>query len=162
MRDLFALQMPWWELVLRGFLVYAGIFLFMRLSARREVGEFTPFDLAVLLILSEAVSPALTGEERSWTGAMIVVATLLGLNWALSTVSFRYRRLGRWLEGEPVMVVRNGRVLYRRLRECRITHQELLAALRKEGCRRLSEVALAVVETDGRISVTPRSGADSS
>lgn len=158
MRDLFALQVPWWELVLRGFLVYAGIFLFMRFSSRREVGEFTPFDLAVLLILSEAVSPALTGEEQSWTGAMIVVATLLGLNWGISELNLRFRRVERWLQGEPVMVIRDGQVLYRRLRDCRITHGDLLTALRKQGCTRPSEVALAVVEPDGSISVTPRDG----
>lgn len=153
---LFALHTPWWELVLRGVLVYLAILLFMRLSARREVGEFTPFDLAVLLILSEAVSPALTGEEQSVTGGLVVVAVLLAMNWGMGEISLRFRRAERLLEGEPIMIIRNGKVMYRQLRRNRITRRDLLSALRQQGCLRPSEVELAVLEPNGSISVKKR------
>ncbi|MDF2446041.1 MAG: hypothetical protein K0S46_1277 [Moraxellaceae bacterium] len=158
MDDLLRLTSAWWELVLRGALVYLAILAFMRLSARREVGKFTPFDLAVLLIISEAVSPGLTGEEKSVTGGVIVVLTLLALNWIVSELNFRFRRVERVLEGEPVVVIREGRVLYRQLHRCRITNKDLLSALRQHECTTPSEVALAVVEPNGSISVRKRMG----
>lgn len=153
METLFHLTHPWWELVARGVLVYLGVLLMLRLSGKREVGQFTPFDLALLLIISEAVSPALSAQEESWTGGMLIVATMLGLNWLISLLSLRFRRFDRLLEGEPEFIIRDGRVDYRALRRLRMSKKELLSALRKQGVAQPSEVRFAVLEPSGEVTV---------
>lgn len=161
MDAIFRLQGEWWEPVLRAVLVYVTVLLFMRFSSRREVGQFTPFDLAVLLILSEAVSPALTGEDSSVTGWLLVVAALLGMNALVSELNYRFRRLERMLEGEPLILVRQGKVFYRALRRSRVSRKDLLSALRTQGCLRPSEVELAVLEPNGEISVKKKEARES-
>lgn len=153
MEELFELQNSAWELVARGALIYIGVLLMLRLSGKREVGQFTPFDLALLLIISEAVSPALSANEESWTGAMLLVATMLVVNWLISLLTLKFRRFDRLLEGEPELIIRNGRVDYRALRQLRLTKKDLLAALRQHGCEKPSEVKFAVLEPSGDITV---------
>ena len=111
MSDLLALSMPWYEIVLRGALVYIVLLSLLRLSGKRTVGQFTPFDLLLLVLLGDAVQGAMIGEENSVTGAVILVATLLSLNWLAGFLSSRSRRLDQLLEGSPVLLVRNGTVL---------------------------------------------------
>jgi uncharacterized membrane protein YcaP (DUF421 family) len=153
MGDIFVLQHPWWELVLRGALVYLGVLAMLRFSGKREVGQFTPFDLALLLIISEAVSPALTAEDESWTGGMLVVATMLAVNWCISLLTLKSRRFDRFLEGEPELIIRDGRVDYGALRRLRMSKKDLLGALRQHGCEKPSEVKFAVLEPSGEITL---------
>ncbi|MES2918717.1 MAG: YetF domain-containing protein [Pseudomonadota bacterium] len=156
MEDVFALHNPWWQLVLRGVIVYLGILLFVRLSGKREVGQFTPFDLAVLLIISEAVSPALSGEEKSVTGGLIVLVTLFLLNSGLGWLTQRSLRLARTLEGQPELLLRCGKVDYDAMHRLNISHNDLLAALHREGLLSPVEAEFAILETDGEITVKKR------
>ena len=158
MEDLFALQHPWWQLVLRGLIIYAGILLFVRLSGKREVGQFTAFDLAVLLIISEAVSPALTGEEKTVTGGLVVLATLLAINSGISWLSQRSVRFDRALQGEPEFLVRGGTVDYDAMKRLGVSHSDLLSALHKEGLMTPHEAEFAILETSGEITVKKRRG----
>lgn len=160
MDDLFALHNPWWQLVLRGVIVYIGILLFVRVSGKREVGQFTAFDMAVLLIVSEAVSPALSGEEKSTTGGLIVLATLLALNSGLSWLAQRSVRVDRALQGQPEFLVRCGRVDYQTMARLGVSHNDLLSALHKEGVLSPHEVEFAILETSGEITVKPRRDKD--
>jgi uncharacterized membrane protein YcaP (DUF421 family) len=77
---MFSLIVPWWELVVRGAVIFLSVLLLLRLSGKRQVGELTPFDLVLLLLISEAASPALTNDDKSWTAAVIVIGTMLLLN----------------------------------------------------------------------------------
>ncbi|MFZ5561163.1 MAG: DUF421 domain-containing protein [Pseudomonadota bacterium] len=156
MEDLFALHNPWWQLVLRGLIIYLGVLLFVRLSGKREVGQFTAFDLAVLLIISEAVSPALSAEEKSLTGGLLILATLLALNRGLSWLSQRSLRLARALEGQPEFLLRCGKVDYDAMRRLEVSHNDLLAALHREGLRTPAEAEFAILETSGEITVGKR------
>jgi uncharacterized membrane protein YcaP (DUF421 family) len=150
---MFSLTVPWWELALRGGVVFVSVLLALRLSGKRQVGELTPFDLVLLLLISEAASPSLTNEDTSWTAAIIVIATMLVLNALIGRLAARSRRFDRWLEGRPQFLIRRGRVQYRVLRRESISKNDLMAAIRAEGCNRPSQVECAVLETSGKISV---------
>lgn len=150
---MFSLTVAWWELVLRGAIVFVSVLVMLRVTGKRQVGEFTPFDLVLLLLISEAASPSLTNGDNSWTGAMIVIATLLGLNALIGRLATRSRRFDRWLEGRPRFLIRRGRVQYGVLRRESISKNDLMAAIRAEGCERPSQVEYAILETSGRISV---------
>ena len=107
-RSLFDLGMPWWEFVLRAVAVYVVVLLMVRLSGKRTVGQFTPFDLLVVVLLGTAVQNSLIGEDTSLLGGLILAATLLGLNWSVGKLSSRSRRFDEMVEGKPVILVRHG------------------------------------------------------
>jgi uncharacterized membrane protein YcaP (DUF421 family) len=141
------------ELIFRVALIYAGVFLLLRIVGKRHVGELAPFDLVVLLILSECVQNALIGDDKSVTGGLIAAATLFGINQVVGRISWRNKRAERLLEGTPRVLVRHGRVLKQVLAEEQITHSELLEALRREGCSSLSKVRYAILEPSGDITI---------
>jgi uncharacterized membrane protein YcaP (DUF421 family) len=141
------------ELIFRVTLVYAGVFLLLRVVGKRHVGELAPFDLVVLLILSECVQNALIGDDKSVTGGLIAAATLFGINQVVGRISWRNKRAERLLEGTPRVLVRHGRVLKHVLADEQISHSELLEALRREGCSSLSKVRYAILEPSGDITI---------
>jgi uncharacterized membrane protein YcaP (DUF421 family) len=140
-------------IVLRVALLYAALVVMLRLSGRREVGQLTPLDLLGMLLLSETVSPALSAQDPSLPGALTAAATLLLIAALLGRASYRSRRLERLLDGEPVPLVEDGRVDRAACDRHRITDRELAAALRKQGHETPAEVRLAMLESDGTISV---------
>jgi uncharacterized membrane protein YcaP (DUF421 family) len=141
------------ELVLRVAMVYAAIFLLLRVVGKKHVGELAPFDLVVLLLLSECVQNALLGDDKSVIGGIVAAATLFGLNQLVGYVAWRNKEAERVLEGTPRMLVRHGRVLNDVLAREQITHSELLEALRREGCTSLVNVRYAMLENDGSITI---------
>ncbi|RCW72503.1 DUF421 domain-containing protein [Pseudorhodoferax soli] len=152
---MFELSVPWWELVLRATAVYAALLLLMRMSGKRTVGQFTPFDLLVVMLLSEGVSNALTGGEESVLGGLIVACTLLGLNALVSRLSARSDRIRKLAEGEAVVVGYDGRILDERLRAEHVTREDVMQALREADCD-VADMKLALVEADGKISILRR------
>lgn len=153
---MFVTTVPWWELIARSAIVYAILFAIIRISGKRELGELTPFDLIFLLLISEQVSPALTGGDESVSAGLIGLITLFVLNLAVTIVTARSHRAERLLEGRPRFLIRGGRVDYAVLREEAISKNDLLAALRDHGCFRPSQVEWAILETSGTISVQGR------
>lgn len=141
------------ELVARGAIVYVALFILLRVVGKRHVGDLAPFDLVVLLILSECVQNALVGDEKSITGGLVVVSTLLAFSMATGVLAWRCKRLERFLDGRPRILVRNGKVDNRMLAREQITRSELLEALRKEGYTSLKSIRFAVLENDGAISI---------
>lgn len=156
---MFTLQVPWWELLLRGSLVYLALFLIFRLSGKRQVGQLTPFDLVLLLIISNAVQNAMVGPDTSLLGGLIVALVLIVCNRLLGYLSTRSRRMERLIEGRPEVVVHRGRVYEDVLHRNDISLDELRAALRRNGAFDLSEVEYALLETNGALSVKKRDGA---
>lgn len=153
---MFSLSAPWWEFVARGAFIYLVILFLVRLSGKRTVGEFTPFDLVVVILIGESTQGALTGGDESVFGAPIVAATLIALNALAGYLSARSRIVDRLLEGEPVLLARDGVVLQRALRANNLPATDLEEAVRKQGLASLDEVALAVLETNGEITVVPK------
>ena len=141
------------ELIVRAVLVYAAVFLLLRIVGKKHIGEMAPFDLVVLLILSECVQFALTADDTSVTAGVIAATALFGINQLVGYATSRSKRVERFLEGRPRILVRNGNVCKDVLAREQITHSELVEALRREGCSSLTKVRYAVLENDGHISI---------
>jgi uncharacterized membrane protein YcaP (DUF421 family) len=141
------------EVVLRTGVVYLFLLAGMRLAGKRELGQLTPFDLVLLLTISNAVQNAMVGEHVSVTAGMVAATTLLVLNYTVSAVTYRSKGV-RWLvEGTPTVLITNGHVVEAGLRHERLTREELEAAVREHGLESTDEVDLALMEVDGTISV---------
>ena len=155
-KSLFELAYPWWEFVLRATVVYVACLVMVRLSGKRTVGQFTPFDLLVLVLLGTAVQNSLIGKDMSLIGGLILAATLIGLNWLAGFASARSRRADALIEGSPVLLARDGRAFEEVLRRQQISPREFKVAMRQASCGDIADVKLAILETNGRISVIKR------
>ncbi|HYF44055.1 MAG TPA: YetF domain-containing protein [Ramlibacter sp.] len=146
------LQLPWWEFIVRGTIVYVTLLVLVRLSGKRTVGQFTPFDLVVVLLLSEAVSDALSGGDESLAGGLIVAATLVVLNVGLAYLTSHSGRAEQFLEGKEVLLGRNGVIYEDVCKRNRISVGDVEKTLRENDCM-LKEMRCAFLEADGSISV---------
>ena len=144
MSDMFALAMPWWEFILRAVVVYAVVLGMVRLGGKRALGQITPFDVLLIVLLGNAVQNALLGQDTSLAGGLLLAATLITLNYTVGWVTTRSRRMERLIEGEPVLVARDGKLLDSVLRRELITQADFDAAMRQQGCGGIEEVALAL------------------
>lgn len=147
------MAIPWWEFLVRAAIVYVFLIVLLRLSGKRQVGQLAPFDLVLLLVLSNAVQNSMNGGDNSVVGGMISAATLVALNWGLGLATYKSKRLERFIEGRPQIVVHDGHVYRDVMEREKLTHHELDAALRAAGCATLTEVHFAVLENNGQISV---------
>jgi uncharacterized membrane protein YcaP (DUF421 family) len=151
--EMLHLAVPWWELVLRGSVVYLCLFVLLRIAGKRQVGQLTPFDLVLLLIISNAVQNAMVGPDNSLLGGLLVAVVLIAWNRILSFAAMRSRRVERLIDGRPEILVRHGRIFEEVLLKQGLTHEDLRAALRRAGCFELHQVELAILETNGAITV---------
>ena len=156
MSDLFQLSAPWWHFVLRAAVVYAMVMVMMRISGKRAVGQLTPFDLVLLILVGNAVQNGINGGDNSLTGAFVMAATLIALNYAVAFATARSRVAERVIEGAPVVIARDGALLGDVLRRELVSRDDFEEALRSSGLRGLDEVEIALLETNGRISVIPK------
>jgi uncharacterized membrane protein YcaP (DUF421 family) len=140
------------EIALRTTAVYLVILVGVRLSGKREVGQMTPFDLTLLLLLSNAVQNAMTGPDTSVLGGVIAASTLLVLNYLIAELSGGNRRFRRFVQGQPSLLVHDGQVIAAHMAREHVTMDALQQALREHGIATYHDVALAVLEVDGSIS----------
>ena len=140
------------DIVLRGIVVFFALYVLMRIIGRRELSKLEPFDLILLVILGDAVQQGLTQDDYSLTGAMLAIGTIAVLQVAVSFLNFRFPRLRPVLNGEPVVVVQDGKPIERNLRRERLTLDDLAESARMQGIGSLDEVAWGVLETSGTIS----------
>lgn len=149
---MFEMSLPWWEFIVRGLLIYLVLLVLVRLSGKRTVGQFTPFDLVVVLLLSEAVSNGLSGGDDSVTGGLIAAATLIALNFMLGWFSSHFDRFEQLAEGREVLLGRDG-VLYENvLRRERVSPADVHKVLREHDCL-LQQMRCVFLEADGNISI---------
>lgn len=153
---MFEPSLAWWQFPVRAAIVYIALLVLIRCSGKRTVGEFTPFDLVVVMLLSESVQGGITGGDDSIPGGLLAAATLIVLNYALGRASTRSPAIDQLLEGSPVVLIADGRVLAAAARRNNIPESDLLEAIRKAGLGSVEEVATATLETDGQITVVPR------
>jgi uncharacterized membrane protein YcaP (DUF421 family) len=146
------LTVPWWELVARAAIVYALLLLLIRVSGRRTLGQFTPFDLLVVMLLSESVSNALNGGDESILAGIISACTLIGLNLAVAFVTARSVGVQKALQGEPVLVGRQGEIFSTVLKKHHVPNADVEQALREADCDQ-ADMQCAFLESDGRISI---------
>src|SRR5882762_2751512 len=145
--------LPWWEFVLRALIVYGFLLVILRVTGKRQVGQLAPFDLVLLLVLSNAVQNSMNGGDNSITGGMILTATLVGLHWIVAWMTYHNKTIEGLVEGRPVLLIHNGHIDRRAVRKVQMTMHELEAALRAEGCMCAADVRFAVLENSGRVSV---------
>jgi uncharacterized membrane protein YcaP (DUF421 family) len=150
------LSLPWWEFIARAVVVYIFLLVILRVTGKRQVGQLAPFDLVLLLVLSNALQNSMNGGDNTVTGGVISAVTLVFLNWLLGYATYRSKKIGRFVEGRPQVIVHNGQV-YRDVMESeRLTQDELDAAIRLAGCASLHDVHFAIFENNGQISVRTR------
>ena len=150
------LTVPWWELILRGIVVYVFLIVLLRLTGKRQVGQLAPFDLVLLLVLSNAVQNSMNGGDNSLLGGLVSATTLVLVNYLVGLLTFRSKRLESLIEGRPIVIVHNGKVFEDVMSRAQLTHHELHSALRQSGCDSVADVHFAVLENNGSISVTMR------
>ena len=147
------------ESVIRGAAVYAFLWLIFRISGKRTLAETSPFELVLLLIISEVTNQAMVDSDHSITNAFLLIMTLVGMSVLLSVIKHYFPVANRVLEGLPLPLVRDGKVLKENLDRARVDEEEILSAARAtQGIERMEQIKEASVENDGKISVVPRSG----
>ena len=151
-RDMFVMGLPLAEKILRPIIVYAFLVVSLRLSGKRELVQLNPFDLVVLLTLSNTVQNAIIGEDNSVLGGIVGATSLLVTNYLVVRFLYGHRKLDQFVEGKAEPLIENGKVLAHRLKNELITMPQLEAAARKQGFDSLSEVDKCVLEPGGTLT----------
>lgn len=141
------------EILVRTGVIYLFVLAGVRLSGKREVGQMTPFDLTLLLLLSNAVQNAMTGPDTSLVGGVVAAGTLLVMNYVVADLAGLNRRFRKFVQGSPTLLIHNGELLASHMAREHVTMDEVERALREHGIAHIQDVSLAVLEVDGSISV---------
>ena len=149
LQHMWHLELPLWEKMLRPVVVYFFIVVFLRVFGKRELAQLNPFDLVVLLSLSNTVQNAIIGDDNSVTGGLIGAFTLLTANYLVVRFLFKHRRLDQVLEGSPTVLIEDGHVQKKSLAKELLTRAELLTVLHRQGFGRLCDVERCVLEPGG-------------
>lgn len=151
--DMFALAVPVIEKIVRPIVVYLALVILLRMFGKRELAQLNPFDLVVLLTLSNTVQNAIIGNDNSVSGGLIGALTLLGVNAFVVRLLFKHRRMDEIIEGKPCTLIHRGKVVERNLNAELLTHTELMTVLHRQGFSSVNEVEECVLEPGGTFSV---------
>lgn len=151
--EMMHLGMPWWEFVLRAVAVYTVVLLLTRMTGKRALGQSTPFDVLLIVLLGTAVQNSLIGKDVSLLGGMILAATLLVLNWLVGMATARSRRIDTWVQGAPALLARGGEIYWKELVRHNVSYADFEVAKRKADCRDDADIDMAILETSGEISI---------
>jgi uncharacterized membrane protein YcaP (DUF421 family) len=155
-KDMFVMGLPLAEKILRPIIIYVFLILGLRLSGKRELAQLNPFDLVVLLTLSNTVQNAIIGDDNSVTGGIIGAVSLLVINYLVVRFLYSHQKLDQLVEGKAEVLVHEGKVQTQHLRKELITMEQLQAAARKQGFDSLSEVHQCVLEPGGTLTFVAR------
>ena len=150
------LSIHWWELIARGLIVYFFLILILRSTGKRQIGQMSPFDLVLLMVLSNAVQNSMNGGDNSVTSGIILAVTLVLANWIVGKLASSSKVMEELIEGDPQVLFHNGIVYEKVLKDAQVTRQELIAAVHKAGYADLDTIRAAILENDGTISVIPK------
>lgn len=154
------LSVPPGELVVRTTIIYLLFLVSLRVSGKRQLGQFTLFDIALVLLAANALQPAMTGPDQSVTGGLIIIVTIFSLNRLVAEARLRIPFVRRLLEFEPTVIGRDGQWLIDELEKQGLDVDDVDAALREHGLERVDQVKLAMLEEDGSISIVPADDQD--
>ena len=158
MTDLFQLSAPWWHFVLRGVVMYALVTALMRMSGKRAMGQFTPFDMILLILIGNTVQNGINGGDNSLTGACLMAGTLFALNWFVAWLSSRSIRFRWFVEGRPTLLAEHGRVFRQVLRHQLVSDADFQVAMRLAGCARVEDLRRAILQPNGHIMIETADG----
>jgi len=153
MQDMFHMQLPWLEKILRPIIVYVALIVFLRVFGKRELAQLNPFDLVVLLSLSNTVQNAIIGDDNSISGGLLGALALLTVNWIVSRVLYEAPKVTELIEGTKTILIHNGKVDESALKKETLTHEELVSVLNKNGFNHPEDVKLCVLEPNGTFYV---------
>lgn len=153
--DVFGVHAPFWQIVYRSAIVYVAIVVGMRLTGRRQLGQMTPFDLVLILLIANAVQNAMVGPDVTIFGGLTAAATLLVMNQGAVYASRRFGFFRRALEGTPVLLIHGGQFIEEHVRREGISNDLIMQAIREHGIEHVAGVQSAVLEIDGTISIVP-------
>jgi uncharacterized membrane protein YcaP (DUF421 family) len=153
---MFGLTTPWWEIILRTAVVYVVVLFLLRAAGKRELGQMSPVDLVVILVIANAVQNAMTGGDNSLIGGIIAATTLVAVNTAFARVGHRVPYLQHLFESQPTPLVLRGKLIKRNLERENVEEDELMMAVREHGLESLAGVESAYLERDGSISIIPK------
>jgi uncharacterized membrane protein YcaP (DUF421 family) len=145
------------DLVIRATVVFGFIFLITRIAGRRQLSEFEPFDVILLVVLGDLVQQGITQSDESVTGTLIVISTITLLSVAVGWLSFRFARVRLITEGEPIILIHDGQIIEANLRRERLTRNDLEEEARQQQLTSLDQVRWAILEDGGTISIIPKS-----
>ena len=147
------ISVPWWELVVRGLVVYVFLILLLRLTGKRQIGQLSPFDLVLLLILSNAVQNSMNAGDNSLIGGLLSATTLVAVNYLVGLITFKSKKLETIIDGRPQVLIHDGVLFEDVMNEAKLTRRELDATLRQSGHFEIKDVKLAILENNGSVSV---------
>lgn len=146
-------DIPVWEIALRSFTVFITIIIILRVAGKRDIGEMSPADLVLLLLLSANVHTSLSGDDKSLLGGIIGAIVLMLTNNVLNHFAFKNKKFEKILKGHPEVIISKGDVIDKIAKKHKLSPEQLMLAIRKNGAEKISEVRLAIIEIDGTISV---------
>jgi uncharacterized membrane protein YcaP (DUF421 family) len=144
------------DIALRAVFLYAFVVFLIRVMGRRELSSLSPIDLVLLIVLGDAIQQGLTQDDYSVTGAVIAVSTIAAVQVLISYLSFRSKRARRVLEGDPIVIVQDGKLIERNMKRERLTVDEVAEAMRKQQIATVDDVEWAILESDGTMSFIPK------
>lgn len=147
------LEVAWFEPVIRGVAIYVIIFFLVRFMGKKQLAKFTPFDLVLLMIISEAIQNGISGDDHSITGSLISVSVIIAMNMFFNIVLTKFPSMEKFIDGQPVVIILNGKMFKKVLKEQKITEAEVFEALREHEVMNPEDVKCAILEKDGNISV---------
>ena len=147
------MSVPWWELILRGLVVYIFIIVLLRLTGKRQIGQLSPFDLVLLLILSNAVQNSMNAGDNSLVGGLISATTLVVVNYLVGLVTFKSKKIEEIIDGRPQVLIHKGKLFEEVMNEAKLTRHELDSTLRQSGYFEIKDNKLAIIENNGSVTV---------
>ena len=153
---MWTLGIPWWEFIARGVIVYFFLIFILRVSGKRQIGQLAPFDLVLLLVISNAVQNSMNGGDNSLLGGLLSAVTLIACNYLVGFATAKSKTLEAAVEGRPQVLIHDGKLFKDVMDSEKLTHHELNAALRAGGCSGVEEVHYAILENNGQITVKAR------
>ena len=147
------MSVPWWEFIVRALVVYLFIIILLRLTGKRQIGQLSPFDLVLLLILSNAVQNSMNAGDNSLIGGLILATTLVLVNYIIGLITFKSKKLEGIIEGRPQVLIHQGNLFKDVMNDAKLTREELDSTLRQTGYFDIKDVKLAILENNGRVTV---------
>lgn len=147
-------NVPVVNLIVRGLVVYLSVVILLRVSGKRQMGQMGATEFVAILLISNAVQNSMNGGDNSLTGGLVLACVLIVLSASISYLTFRSSMFRKVFEGTPTLVIRDGKLIEKNLYRESLSEPELHALLRKQGVHHLSEISLAILESDGTLSIT--------
>ncbi len=156
-QELIHSDIPWWSLVVRAVVVYVSVLILLRISGKRQVGQMGMTEFVALLLISNAVQNSMNGGDNSLVGGLILAVVIIAMATAFAYATYRSSRFEKLVQGRPTLLIHQGKILHRHLANELLSERELKQLLRKQGVHEFDEIAEAVLESDGFISIVHKS-----